>query len=230
MDATELTTAPGGTPGRSRRGRPANGADPPGRAQIMDAAIATILEAGFYRASSNAIARRANVSWGSIQYHFGSREALLIAVLEELNQRFTTTVRRARITGRTVDERLRSLYGILAAGYGHPNYLARLQIILNLAHDPDTSAEVAAALSQQSDVAGDDLRRLLHDALGPGADQATMHAVFNAIRGMALSRQITDAVSWHTPPARPAAVDRRELSIFLAGLAAAARCDPGTDP
>jgi AcrR family transcriptional regulator len=212
---------------RSRRRRPSKDAEPAGRVQILDAAIATILELGFYRASTNEIARRANVSWGSIQYHFGSREALLLAVLEELNRRYATTVKRARISGATLEDRLRSLYTILARHYGEPTYLVRLQIILNLSHDPDTSADVVAALTRQADDAGEDIRRMLRDALGAEASPATMNAVFNAIRGTALSRQVSDAVPWPATARTPAA-DRQELSVLLAGLAAAVRLDAGT--
>jgi AcrR family transcriptional regulator len=215
---------------RSRRRRSASQAEPAGRAQILDAAIASILELGFYRASTNEIARRAGISWGSIQYHFGSREALLLAVLEELNRRYDATVSQARISGATIEERLRSLYDILAKHYGEATYLVRLQIILNLSHDPDTSADVADALDRQADIAGEDIRRLLRDALGPEAAPATMNAVFNAIRGTALSRQISDAAPWYGTTPRTTAAAHRELSILIAGLAAAARLDAGTIP
>jgi TetR/AcrR family transcriptional regulator, regulator of cefoperazone and chloramphenicol sensitivity len=56
---------------------------PDTRQRVIEAAICTIVEQGFYRASSNAIAERAGLSWGVIQYHFGSRESLMLAVLEE---------------------------------------------------------------------------------------------------------------------------------------------------
>jgi AcrR family transcriptional regulator len=219
-------TAPPPRDRSRRRGRDAVNAQPATRGQIVDATIACILELGFYRASSNEIARRANVSWGSIQYHFGSREALLLAALDELNERFTATVSRAHIAGDTLEERLRSLYAILAGNYGSPVYLARLQIILNLSHDPDTSADVADALAHIADVAGHDLRRLFHEVLGDGASRATVSVIFNAIRGTAFSHQITDAMPWQAP-SRASGMDEEELTILLAGLAAAARRDPG---
>ncbi|MCU1484766.1 MAG: regulatory protein TetR [Actinomycetia bacterium] len=215
---------------RSRRQKRTTDGESAGRRQILDGAIACILELGFYRASSNEIARRAGVSWGSIQYHFGSREALLLAVIEELNQRFSATVKKGRITGDTLEERLQALYAVLAKHYGDPIYLARLQIVLNLLHDPDTSAEVTTSLDQQVDDSGDELRRLLRDVLGEGASSVTRNVVFNAIRGMALSRQIGDAVPLRRSGARTTATDRDELARFLAGLAAAARLDEGVTP
>jgi AcrR family transcriptional regulator len=213
-----------------RRRRTAGEAQPAARGQIVDAAITTILELGFYRASSNEIARQANVSWGSIQYHFGTREGLLLAVVEELNDRFTTRVRRARITGDTLEGRLHTLYGIMATQYGAPTYLARLQLILNLSHDPDTSADVADALARQADVAGDEIRRLLRHALGDEVGQTTMNTVFNAMRGTALSHQITDTLPSHGDAPRTKASIDDELNILVTGLAAAARLDPGTNP
>jgi AcrR family transcriptional regulator len=213
---------------RSRRRGAISNEARPARGQIVDAAIATILELGFYRASSNEIARKANVSWGSIQYHFGTREGLLLAVVEELNQRFTTTMHEAQVTGDTLEERLHCLFRILAAHYGAPTYLARLQIVLNLSHDPDTSADVADALVRQAEVAGEDLRRLLRGALGSGVRPATMNAIFNAIRGTAVSYQITDTLSGHSPELNSTTIDPDELAVVLAGLAAMARLDPGS--
>ena len=226
----ETGTAAPPAPDRSRRRTTASAENRPARGQIVEAAIATILELGFYRASSNEIARKANVSWGSIQYHFGTREGLLLAVVEELNQRFSTTMQEAHVSGATLEERLHSLYGILAEHYGAPTYLARLQIVLNLSHDPDTSADVADALVRQAEVAGEDLRRLLHGALGDDARPSTMNAIFNAVRGTALSYQITDTLAGHDPTPHVTTIDPSELAVLLAGLAATARLDPGTAP
>jgi AcrR family transcriptional regulator len=213
-----------------RRGRDAGDSQSATRGQIVDAAIATILELGFYRASSNEIARKANVSWGSIQYHFGSREALLLAVIEEMNQRYTVTVSQAHISGATLEERLGSLHTILAKHYGTPTYLARLQIILNLSHDPGTSTDVAKVLEGLADVAGSDLNRLLREAAGDNASPVTLNVIFNAIRGTALSHQINDSMPCRPTASRDSARDRQELTALLAGLAAAVRLDPGATP
>ncbi len=223
-------TATGPRDRSRRRGRDVGGSQSATRGQIVDATIATILELGFYRASSNEIARRANVSWGSIQYHFGSREALLLAVIEEMNQRYTMTVSQAAISGDTLEERLGSLYTILARHYGTPTYLARLQIILNLSHDPGTSSAVADVLEGLADVAGSDLNRLLREVAGEGASPVTMNVIFNAIRGTALSHQITDTLPCRPTASHDRASDRQELTVLLAGLAAAVRLDPGATP
>src|SRR5215472_10669679 len=87
------------------RRRPAVPEDDQGtRLKVVEAAIQCILEQGFYRASSNAIAETAGLSWGVIQYYFGSREGLMLAVLEEGNRRLRDIVSEVNITGDTLAE------------------------------------------------------------------------------------------------------------------------------
>ena len=144
------------------------------RTQIIEAAIASILEVGFYQSSTNEIARRADVSWGALQYHFGTREALLLAVLRELDRRFLEDITAAHVEGKTVGERITSLYAILGRFYDTPTFLVRVQIILNLQHDPETSAEVSAEVTQHAARAEASTRRLLAEAIGPDASQTEL--------------------------------------------------------
>ncbi len=176
-----------------RRRRGAGDADTEassGRTQIIEAAIASILEVGFYRASTNEIARRANVSWGAVQYHFGTREALMMAVVEVLDDRFTTAMQAAHVVGETTEERVRSLYRILGKQYDTPEVFVRLQIVLNLQHDPDTSDDVNQEIADQARRSEATVRRLLSEALGPGATRVASQALFHALRGYALSVQL----------------------------------------
>lgn len=53
------------------------------RAAIIAETVAVILEEGFGAASAKHITERAGVSWGVIQYHFGDRDQLLMAVVDE---------------------------------------------------------------------------------------------------------------------------------------------------
>src|SRR6476619_1854498 len=120
--------------------------DEPTQERVVDAAIACILDEGFYRASSNKIAKRAGVTWGVIQYHFGTREALLVAVhergLEELDRCLTDAV----IVGGTVEARLASFVDALWSYYRRPEFLAYMQVVLNLSHDPTTAEPTRLAL------------------------------------------------------------------------------------
>src|SRR5205807_3277071 len=154
------------------------------RDRVIDAAVACILERGFYRASSNEITRRAGVSWGVIQYYFGSREALMLAVLRDGARRFSDLVASSHADGTTVAERLCSLLDTLDSHYGQPEYLAYVQIALNMDHDPQTSAEVRKTLHEVAERSTKDVRRMLREALGPATRVRDLaDTVFLAFRG-----------------------------------------------
>src|SRR5215471_14283231 len=131
------------SPRGTRRRPPGDNAS---RQRVLDAAVQCILEQGLYRASSNAIAEQAGLSWGVIQYYFGTREALMLAVLEEGARRLDEAVRDAEITGETLTERVERYLEILAEYYGSPDYLVFTQVLLSLCHDPRTSAQTRERL------------------------------------------------------------------------------------
>ncbi len=106
------------------------------RKAVMQAAMQTIEELGYYRASSNEIARRAGFTWGVIQHHFGTREGLLLAVIRQTIDEFLAFMQAAQISGDTLEERVGSLCDTLFKVYGVQSYIATLHILLDLGHDP----------------------------------------------------------------------------------------------
>jgi AcrR family transcriptional regulator len=183
--------------GRVRAPLPRPNADPATRRRVLDAAVSCIIDLGFYRASSNAIARAADVTWGVIQYHFGTREALMLAVLEDMSAKFVDLVQHASIEGDDVTGRLDQLLDLLAGHYGTPEYLAFTQILLNMEHDPATSAEVRATLRGVAEKSNEHVRRLLHQALGPiEGDAELVTTLFLALRGFGLSQQLLDTMAY----------------------------------
>src|SRR4051812_46410544 len=53
------------------------------RAMVIDETVRCVIEEGFNAASANHITERAGVTWGVIQYHFGDRDGLLMAVVDK---------------------------------------------------------------------------------------------------------------------------------------------------
>src|SRR4051794_5170995 len=102
------------------------------RARVLKAAVESILEKGYYQTSSNEIARRAGVTWGTLQHQFGTREALLLEVATERWASLQERVATANVEGDTLEERLHSVLVVLASHYGEPDQLAHLQILLDL--------------------------------------------------------------------------------------------------
>jgi AcrR family transcriptional regulator len=118
------------------------------RRRLMAAAIDCIVERGYYRASSNEIARRAGVSWGVIQYYFGTRERLMLAVFEAETQRLIDESHRAVIVGETAHEQMTSYFEFLVTHYCRPEHQAYLEIPANLSRDPDTSNATMAVVQR----------------------------------------------------------------------------------
>lgn len=151
------------------------------RQRMLAAAVDCILEKGYYRASSNEIARRAGVSWGVIQYHFRTRERLMLAVFEDTCQKLIDLSRNTTITGETVHEQLSSYFDYLMEFYGRPEYLAHMEISINLARDPDTSAETMAGYRRIA-------RELTeHRVEAPAVAAEYRVLVFESLRGLILS-------------------------------------------
>ncbi|MDT5338526.1 MAG: hypothetical protein QOD90_4031 [Mycobacterium sp.] len=81
-----MTTPPRSTrsrPAPTRRGETRQQRGDETRDTIIAETVACILEEGFGAASAKHITERANVSWGVIQYHFGDRDQLLMAVVDQ---------------------------------------------------------------------------------------------------------------------------------------------------
>jgi AcrR family transcriptional regulator len=152
--------------------------------RLLEAAVACILEKGYYRASSNEIARRAGVTWGVIQYHFGTRERLMLAAFEDACQKLIDHSRNAVITGETLRAQLGSYFEHLMGFYGRIEYLAYMEINLNLARDPDTSAETMAALGRL----GEEFKR--HWVVAPMLPAHHRALVFESLRGLILSHHL----------------------------------------
>jgi AcrR family transcriptional regulator len=195
------------------------------RQRVIEAAIKCILDQGFYRASSNAIAERAGVSWGVIQYHFGNREALMLAVLEEGARRLNDVVLTAEITGETVTERVSQYMDILVKYYGSPDYLAFTQVLLNLAHDPKTSQQTRETMARIGEWANPELTRLQRKVLaGTGIRrQAVRTLLFHALRGLALSHLMLETLPDQSGRGRHVPEQRQLLAEALGLLIEAQR-------
>jgi AcrR family transcriptional regulator len=84
--------------------------DPGGTAaRILDAAEATFAERGFAGTSTREIARRAGVPFGTLHYHWGSKQQLWEAVFQRLADRTRTTILAGIAPGRSLGELVDSL-------------------------------------------------------------------------------------------------------------------------
>jgi AcrR family transcriptional regulator len=173
--------------------------DAAAKSRVIEATITCILELGFYRASTNAIAREAGVTWGVIQHYFGTREALMLAVLEAGASEFVTSVEKEHIEADSAVERMEQLIDVFSDHYAQPAYLANLQILLNMDRDPRTSADVRKTMLVVAERSNLHVRRLLREALGAASKVPDLSTtIFLVLRGFGLNQQLLGTMSYDT--------------------------------
>ena len=184
---------------------------------MLDAVVECILENGYYEASSNAIARQAGVTWGAIQHQFGTRHALLLAVLEDRWRRLTNRIESADVPGDTLEERLACVMTVLEAHYGDPEHLVVMQIMLDLIQSPATSDSTRRAVAAHGRELTRVWRPLFAKALGEAAsDELLVRYAFLTIRGYLSANTMAARLG----PQRPDATVR---ALLLRGAACAIR-------
>ncbi len=214
---------------RRQGAKRAAGGDTDTRQRVIDGAIECILEQGFYRASSNAVAEHVGLSWGVIQYYFGTRESLMLAVLEDGARRLVETVSTADITGNTLTDRIEEYFVTLERYYGDPRYLAFIQVLLNLSHDPRTSEQAQETMTRISKVVDVELDRLMTKLFEgvPVRQRRLRSLVFHVLRGLALSEVMLGTLPFDS--SRPTRELRAQRRLAARALSLLIEDEIGTD-
>lgn len=87
------------------------------RERILTAAAAVVIEQGAMRMTLEAVAAQAGVSKGGLLYHFPSKDALVQAMIEEMNLEFAERIRREFEADKHPSDRGRWLRGLVRATF-----------------------------------------------------------------------------------------------------------------
>jgi AcrR family transcriptional regulator len=107
------------------------------RERIMRAVVESIAEIGFQKTTANEITRRAGVTWGAVQHHFGGKDGILAAVLEESFERFAELLALVRTDGVSLADRVSAFVDIAWAHFGSPDYRSTFEILLNYTREDE---------------------------------------------------------------------------------------------
>lgn len=118
------------------------------REKILNAVISLINEGGFGAASSSKIARRAGFTWGAVQHHFGSKEDILAAILDQSHQRFTELMTVDSSISGALKKRVDQFVERMWQHYQSDLYVATLEILLAMRKHPPRASD--DQLQQQS--------------------------------------------------------------------------------
>lgn len=106
------------------------------RERVIKAAIECIAEYGYKHASVTRIAERSGVSWGGIQHHFGTKNAIIQAVLDHALDEFLLDSRRISPADETLENRVKVMIEGAWRLVNRPGFLAFFEIMLSHRHEP----------------------------------------------------------------------------------------------
>ena len=99
------------------------------RARIIDETVRCIAEEGFAAATAKHVADRAGVTWGVIQYHFGDRNGLLMAVVDEGVAKLLDSLSSTDVRELPLRERIEVVVDTAWSCYSSPTSMAAFEIL-----------------------------------------------------------------------------------------------------
>ena len=103
------------------------------RAKIIAAVVEGIAEVGFARTTAAEITRRAGVTWGAVQHHFGDKDGILVAVLEGSFDRFSARLDDVPSEDASLEKRASLFIDRAWEHFGSPLYRSTFEILLDQA-------------------------------------------------------------------------------------------------
>lgn len=148
-----------------------------------------IIEEGYAAASARHIAERAGVTWGVIQYHFGDREALMMAVVDEGFAHLLTALgAHPDLSSKlTLRRKAESIVTAAWEAFSTPTSRAAIEILIATRASREPAAtehlsDLAIALSQLGKQIGQGLQASHRTAVGS--------LLWATLRGMVLAQMV----------------------------------------
>jgi AcrR family transcriptional regulator len=131
------------------------------RDKILISAISLIKEGGLAAASASRIVKRAGMTWGAAQHHFGSKEDILDAVMAISHEKFMARVSAPSLRQGSLSERVDAFIDCMWDHYQDDVYLAGLEILLAGRGD---SGRYTANFDQAAREHENTLHEIFHDS------------------------------------------------------------------
>ncbi len=162
------------------------------RAKLIDETVRCISEEGFSAATAKHVAERAGVTWGVIQYHFGDRNGLLMAVVDDGVARLVDSLSSADVSELPLRERIEVVVDTAWSCYSSPTSMAAFEILRATRGGLGEASrhhllDINSAIGQ--------LGRLITD---DPANDGVAEVIWAALRGVVLVQMIMGApIDWH---------------------------------
>ena len=196
-------------PARARRSHAERTAET--RAKILAAVVDSIAEVGFHRTTAVEITRRAGVTWGAVQHHFGDKDGILVAVLEDTFGRFAARLETIPIETLSLERRVVFFVERAFEHFTSREYVSTFEILLDHLRRKDPPSPDGARWQLQMLRAWDRVwRRFFGDATVPRRRQLLLqHYTVAVLTGLASTLLLEGG---------DASLPREELALLEATL------------
>lgn len=159
------------------------------RERVLDETVRCVIDEGFAAASAKHIAERAGVTWGVVQYHFGDRDGLLMAVVDRGLAELLGVLRALPAPSENVarDERVRRVVQAAWKVFSSDDSRASLEILIATRAMRDKRATRHLGQLQQ---AVTDLSRDLAEGLDSPHAIAVADLIWATLRGLVVSQLV----------------------------------------
>ncbi|MDH3995225.1 MAG: TetR/AcrR family transcriptional regulator [Gammaproteobacteria bacterium] len=156
------------------------------RARVIQAAIACIERDGFHAAHTNRIAEEAGVSWGVLQYHFGDKDGLLQAVMDQIFDDFSQTLSSISLDSSSLRQRVDQLIKSVWQLTSKQEYRVSVAILRNAGKDRSSSIDGKKQLADWARKTALLWERLFEEGGNhPANSDVAKRLLFATLRGMA---------------------------------------------
>jgi AcrR family transcriptional regulator len=148
--------------------------------------VRCIVEEGFPAATAKHVAERAGVTWGVIQYHFGDRDGLLMAVVDDGVSQLIKSLGETHVQRLPLRQRIEVVVDTAFRCYSSPTSLAAFEILRAMRGTHEESAqqhlmEIGKAVAQLGTLISAD-----------PSHAGVAEVIWAALRGMVLVEMIVN--------------------------------------
>ena len=168
------------------------------RGRILAAVVECIDEIGFQRTTANEISRRSGVTWGAVQHHYGGKDGILAAVLEDSFNRFAELLMEAFDEEAPLEKRIDVFIDRAWQHFASPHYRSTFEILLHSVH-PELADEESSWQNEMLDAWKQVWRRLFPDVkLDRRRSVMLQHYTISVLSGLASMQVMAGGASKFT--------------------------------
>ncbi len=155
------------------------------RSKVIKAGIRCIIDHGFHNASTNTIARQANVTWGTLQHQFGDKASLLEAILEFCFEQHMEQMAASTGQQQTLKERISSLVDTVWRSQQTEHNRVIAEILQGIQRDSELKQRFNPSLQKLRDAYNQQWQDFFADvAIDVEQMEAIKQLTYSALRGL----------------------------------------------